>query len=103
MAWQPPRFRHPAATVRKPWSLNPDRADRRLRGRAGVRMRELVLREEPFCRLCLAAGQHVASDTVDHILALFLGGTNERNNQQALCQPCHDAKSKAERAEAREG
>jgi 5-methylcytosine-specific restriction endonuclease McrA len=28
---------------------------------------------------------------VDHIKALYLGGTNERENLQALCPNCHGA------------
>jgi 5-methylcytosine-specific restriction protein A len=57
-----------------------------------------VLDEEPFCRVCLNNGRHVASDVVDHIKPLAWGGSDERSNKQALCVPCHDAKSKAERA-----
>jgi len=59
-----------------------------------------VLDEEPFCRACLTRGLHVASDKVDHIKPLAWGGSDERDNKQGLCDPCHDAKSKAERAEA---
>jgi 5-methylcytosine-specific restriction protein A len=74
-------------------------ADRRKRGRAGQRERQQVLDEEPFCRRCLKAGKHVASDVVDHIRPLSRGGSDERSNKQGLCRPCHDAKSAAERAE----
>lgn len=66
-----------------------------------MRDRAAVLAEEPFCRTCLARGLQVASDKVDHIIPLAWGGTDTRANKQALCDPCHDAKSKAERAEAR--
>jgi 5-methylcytosine-specific restriction enzyme A len=59
--------------------------------------------EEPFCRLCLLDGRHVASDEVDHIVSLANGGSDERSNKQGLCRPCHEAKSAAERLEARHG
>jgi len=36
-------------------------------------IRSTVLREEPFCRLCLAAGRHVAAEQVDHIRPLRNG------------------------------
>ena len=86
---------------RKPWRSNGAVVDKRKRGRAGQRERAQVLAEEPFCRLCLEAGKHVASDVVDHIIPLSEGGSDERPNKQGLCDPCHDAKSKAERAAAR--
>ena len=72
--------------------------DKRKRGRAGMRDRAQVLAEEPFCRLCLEKGLEVASDVVDHRIPLAWGGTDDRENKQGLCNPCHDEKSKAERA-----
>jgi len=54
--------------------------------------------EEPFCRICLAKGKHVATDVVDHIKPLAWGGSDDRSNKQGLCNPCHDAKSAIERA-----
>lgn len=59
------------------------------------------MREEPFCRLCLANGVKRKSDQVDHIKPLSRGGSDQRSNKQALCLECHDAKSKAERAPSR--
>lgn len=89
-----------AASKRKPWARDAAYKDPRKRGRAGQRDRAAVLDEEPFCRECLKAGREVASDVVDHITPLAWGGTDARTNKQGLCHPCHDAKSKAERAEA---
>lgn len=66
-----------------------------------MRERQQVLDEEPFCRRCLKGGKQVASEVVDHIKPLAWGGSDERNNKQGLCNPCHDAKSAAERAEDR--
>lgn len=39
---------------------------------------------------------------VDHIHPLFLGGTNEQDNLQALCPNCHVLKARRERAEDHE-
>lgn len=75
--------------------------DKRLRGRAGMRERQRVREEEPLCRICLDEGRTAATTEVDHKLPLSEGGTNDRSNMQGLCKPCHDAKSAAERAEAR--
>jgi len=75
--------------------------DRRKRGRAGVADRRQVLEEEPFCRVCLTNGMQVASYVVDHIVNLASGGSDERSNKQALCIPCHNEKSRLERAAGR--
>lgn len=72
--------------------------DRRKRGRAGVRDRAAVLAEEPFCRSCLDQGKHVRATVVDHI-DRNATDWDARRNKQGLCEPCHDAKSAAERAE----
>lgn len=65
-----------------------------------MRERQQVLDEEPFCRLCQAKGKTVAADEVDHIKPLSAGGEDVRANKQALCTPCHRAKSREERAAA---
>lgn len=95
-----PVFGRPAGAKRKPWARDAAYKDPRKRGRAGQRERAQVLEEEPFCRVCLAQGRNVGSDVVDHIKPLAWGGSDARANKQALCTPCHDEKSKAERAEA---
>lgn len=102
MPSRPPVFRAPGSRERKPWAPSPVYRDRRKRGRAGMRERAEVLAEEPFCRRCLKDGKRVASVTVDHIKPLAAGGSDERSNKQGLCQPHHDAKSAAERAEDRQ-
>lgn len=47
-----------------------------------------VLAEEPICRDC-----DRPSAEVDHIIPLRSGGTHARSNLQALCIPCHRAKT----------
>ncbi|MEM6907186.1 MAG: HNH endonuclease signature motif containing protein [Pseudomonadota bacterium] len=103
MADQPPVFRPPGWKPRKPWQRRETYRDPRLRGRAGQRMRAQVLAEEPLCRVCLNEGKRVQATVVDHIKPLAFGGSESRSNKQALCQPCHDLKSKAEREAAQHG
>jgi 5-methylcytosine-specific restriction protein A len=55
------------------------------------KQRMALLREQPLCRLCLAAGRTVAAAVVDHIVPLRDGGTNTTDNLQPLCKRCHDA------------
>lgn len=75
-------------------------AQQRVRGSAGVKLRRQVLREEPICRVCLAADTLpiLPSRDVDHIVPLFEGGSNDRSNLQGICDPHHKAKSTAEYA-----
>ncbi len=65
----------------------------RLRGRAGQRQRQRRLDAEPLCRSCRAKGVIVPSVVPDHIVALTNGGTDDDENIQCLCKPCHDAKT----------
>jgi 5-methylcytosine-specific restriction enzyme A len=63
-------------------------------GRTWQRLRLLVLHEEPFCREHLRRHlQMIPATEVDHIHPLADGGGNERANLQALCKPCHSAKT----------
>lgn len=103
MPARPPVFRPPGWKPRKPWSRPVGQNDKRIRGRAGQRMRKQVLEEEPFCRECLKRGLQVRAVVVDHIIPLAFGGTEDRANKQSLCDPCHDEKSKREREEAQRG
>lgn len=103
MAERPPVFRPPGWKPRAPWERRVTYRDTRVRGRAGQAMRAQVLAEEPYCRACLAEGKRVRATEVDHIKPLAAGGDNSRGNQQGLCEPHHEAKSAAERAEAQHG
>lgn len=70
-------------------------------GRQHELMREQVLREEPLCRICIAAGHVTATAVADHIKPKAEGGSDDRSNYQGLCNQCHRAKTAAERARAR--
>jgi len=102
MPSQAPRFRPPGWREPKAWERPKLHQDKRKRGRAGQRDRREVLTAEPFCRHCLENGLHVASEVVDHIINLAAGGSDDRDNKQALCTPCHDAKTLSEARRGRE-
>jgi 5-methylcytosine-specific restriction protein A len=59
------------------------------------RLRAEVLRDEPFCRSCLANGRKVITSDIDHIqkhngeAVLFWN----RSNLQGLCKACHAVKT----------
>lgn len=68
-------------------------------------MREIVLREEPLCYLCLAMDppRYSPSTIADHKIAKAEGGSNDRSNYGGACEPCHTLKTaeEAKRAAAR--
>ena len=64
------------------------------RGRAWRKQREAVLRRDSkLCQPCRARGAYTAAMEVDHILGLAEGGTDQSDNLQAICVPCHKAKT----------
>ena len=64
------------------------------------KVRKSYLAAHPLCVECLGAGRTAASDQVDHIVPVT--GPDDplfwdKDNWQALCTPCHRAKSARER------
>ena len=64
-------------------------------------LRLRILKREPLCRACRAAGRAVVATTVDHIKPKHQGGTDDEGNLQPLCKPCHVAKTAKEGRNAR--
>ena len=62
-------------------------------------VRALVLRNEPLCRGCVAAGRTELATTVDHILGVTVAPERayDPTNLQPLCTACHAWKSASER------
>lgn len=85
----------------KAWASTRKSRHERGYGREHDIMREIVLREEPLCRMCLAQGRVSASTIADHIIPLSEGGTGERNNYQGLDADCHRKKTAEEASRAR--
>ena len=56
------------------------------------RLRLLILARDPVCRRC----HRNPSTEVDHIVAKKDGGTNDEQNLQGLCKPCHSQKTALE-------
>jgi len=55
------------------------------------KLRLIVLREEPLCRMCQQIGRATLAMVVDHIKPKRLGGTDARDNLQPLCTLCHNS------------
>jgi len=53
------------------------------------KLRDWVLRHEPLCRECWKAGRVTAATEVHHIIAKSQGGTDDADNLEPTCKPCH--------------
>lgn len=101
---KPPSLRpRKVSADRKLSSWTTTRMSRQARGygRQHELMRAQVLREEPLCRICSAEHRISPTEVADHIKPKAEGGTDERDNYQGLCKPCHKVKTARESARAR--
>lgn len=65
-------------------------------GAAWRKIRDQVLRDEPYCRECLAMGMLTRATDVDHIVARAKGGTDDITNLCPLCHKHHSSKTARE-------
>lgn len=66
-------------------------------GRPWRRIRQRVLeRDKGLCQPCLVQGKYTPAIEVDHVINIASGGTDSDDNLQAICDPCHKAKTQAE-------
>ena len=85
--------KHPKAT----WAKKPT-APKRITGRKLQQLRAELFEREPLCRPCYRRGLVELAKYRDHITPIEEGGEDIESNVQPICEPCHDAKSEAERA-----
>ena len=57
--------------------------------------KKIACEQQWNCNICKELLQ-IASYPIDHIIPLQFGGTNDRNNLQALCSNCHAKKTERE-------
>jgi 5-methylcytosine-specific restriction protein A len=53
------------------------------------KIRTRYIAANPLCEICKESGRLTAADTIHHKRKLTDGGTNDRENLQALCHSCH--------------
>lgn len=82
------------------WASDERRGSRHERGygREWEKLRaEILKRDEGLCQPCLFKSMHVTPATeVDHVVPKAHGGTDHPSNLQAICGPCHRAKTARE-------
>lgn len=88
--------RHPRAA----WAKKVD-APKRITGRRLQALRAALFARQPLCELCELKGLVVLATQRDHRIPLAEGGTEDEDNEQALCKPCNQEKGLAEALRAR--
>lgn len=87
----------------KAWLKSPGELQGR-GGRPWRRQRDGILqRDAGLCQACLRAKLITPAAEVDHIKSLAEGGSRDDSNLEALCGPCHRAKTLAEARRGRGG
>ncbi|HNB69181.1 HNH endonuclease [Accumulibacter sp.] len=83
---------------------DPNRGSRHQRGygsRWDVARKRILERDAGLCQVCLSNGQVTVATQVDHIIPKCNGGEDGDDNLQAICKPCHQAKTASESRQAK--
>lgn len=84
--------------TRKPWDKNGKSRHQQGYGTAWDKLRKVVLARDFHLRQhCLAKGRPTPGNHVDHIKPKAKGGTDDLDDLQVLCRPCHDDKTISDR------
>lgn len=68
-------------------------------GNDWTKLRNVIMRRDSYlCQVCLAVGRVTPAHAVDHIVPKANGGTDDPNNLQSICKPCHTTKTAVESA-----
>lgn len=63
-------------------------------------MRARLFQRQPLCEHCEQRGVVKPATQRDHRISLGEGGSDNEDNEQALCDECHEVKSAQERMRA---
>jgi len=75
----------------------------RVEGRTRQTRNRRILAARPLCSSCELVGRVRAATEVDHIVPLFMGGTEAESNLQGLCHDCHAEKTARESVDRSRG
>lgn len=82
------------------WKPDAVRGNRHERGygNAWTKRRDRILRRDcGLCQVCKRAGRVTIATEVDHRVPKSQGGTDDDDNLQSICKPCHKTKTGSER------
>lgn len=60
------------------------------------RRKRILVRDCGLCQPCKRLGRLTLANIVDHIINKAAGGTDDDENLQLICKPCHTAKTTTE-------
>lgn len=80
------------------WGTRHGTPVKRITGPPLQRLRAALFARSPWCVVCARAGRQTRATIRDHIVNLAEGGPDDATNTQAICGPCHRAKTQAESA-----
>ena len=60
----------------------------------------ILLRDHGLCQVCKRAGRLTQATEVDHITPKAQQGTDDEENLQSICSPCHADKTQADAGKA---
>jgi 5-methylcytosine-specific restriction protein A len=94
---KPPQHRPAHWKPSAPWQRpTGETTTKRGYGSHWQKLRALVLSNEPWCRPCRALDRYTKATQVDHVRPKSVGGTDDQNNLQPICEPCHRVKTAKE-------
>lgn len=87
--------------ARKPWHHATESNTARGYGTAWRKLRTAIMQRDMYlCQPCKALDKTTPATQVDHVKPKCQAGTDDSDNLQAICAPCHDAKTAKEAATA---
>ena len=83
------------------WQHEGSRHDRGYDYQWVKRRKQILKRDGYLCQPCDRLGRPTQATEVDHIIPKAHDGEDDYDNLQAICTPCHKAKTKAETSRRR--
>jgi 5-methylcytosine-specific restriction protein A len=84
------------------WDHGGKTAKERGYGWEWTKLRDRIMtRDCGMCQQCRRNGLLRQADQVDHITPKAMGGSDDHGNLEAICGPCHTAKTQAESGASR--
>lgn len=85
---------------KRKWNWDANNSNRHARGYGSTwnKLRKLVFKRDfKLCQVCLKHNKYTEATEVDHIISKAQGGTDDLDNLQSICKPCHQHKTATER------